>query len=108
MNQIKYILYARKSSEGEDKQVQSVEDQVTVMNEMAAKKGLKVILVLRESKSAKAPFQRPELTKMLAMIDKGEANGILCWQINRLSRNPAESGLIQQLLQDEKLQVIQT
>lgn len=108
MNQIKYVLYARKSSEGEDKQVQSVEDQVKVMTDLAKKKGFKVVEILRESKSAKAPFQRPELTKMLAMINKSEANGILCWQINRLSRNPAESGMIQQLLQDEKLQVIQT
>ena len=108
MSQIKYVLYARKSTESEDKQVQSIEDQVEVMLELAKKRGFKIVAKLRESKSAKAPFQRPEFTRMLAMIDRGEANGILCWQLNRLSRNPSESGLLQQMLQDEKILSIQT
>jgi site-specific DNA recombinase len=108
MNQIRYILYTRKSSESEDRQEQSIDDQITVMNELAKKLKLRIVDTLEESKSAKAPFQRPEFTKMLTMIENGEADGILCWQINRLSRNPAESGMIQQLLQDEKLLCIQT
>lgn len=108
MSQIKYVLYARKSTESEDKQVQSIEDQIAVMNEYAEKHGLRVVKKLRESRSAKAPHQRPEFTKLLAMIEDGEANGILCWQLNRLSRNPTESGMLQQLLQDEKILNIQT
>ncbi len=42
------------------------------------------------------------------MIEKGEIKGILVWQLNRISRNPAESGMIQQLLQDSKIQKIRT
>ena len=105
---IKYILYARKSTESEDRQVQSIEAQVEVMTKLAEQRGLRVVKVLKESKSAKTPFVRAEFTKMLGMIEQGQADGILCWQISRLSRNPYESGALQQLLQDEKIQSIQT
>lgn len=108
MDDINYILYARKSTESEDKQVQSIEDQVDVMLDLAARQGLKVIAVMRESRSAKAPFRRLEFDKMLATIKSGKANGILSWQLNRLSRNPAENGILQQMLQDEKIMAIQT
>lgn len=110
MNQqkVKYVLYARKSSEDDDKQIQSIEDQLTVLKKLAKEKDLKVVATLQEAKSAKAPFQRPEFNKMLKMIEKGEAQAILCWHINRLTRNPAEGGMIQQLLHDNKLQFIQT
>ena len=108
MSEIKYVLYARKSTESEDKQVQSIDDQLKLMTEYAQKHGLRIVQKLKESRSAKAPNRRPEFARMLEMIDNGEANGILCWQLNRLSRNPTESGLLQQLLQDEKLLNIQT
>lgn len=108
MQQLKYILYARKSTEGEDRQVQSIDAQLNVLTELADRFELNIVASFEESKSAKSPFQRPKFSKMIEMINQGKANGILCWQINRLSRNPAESGLIQQLLQDEKLLSIQT
>ncbi len=108
MENISYILYTRKSSESEDRQIQSVEDQVKIMTEFAEQRGLRIVKTLRESHSAKTPFLRPEFTKVLGMIESGQANGILCWQLNRLSRNPAESGILQQMLQDKKLLCIQT
>ena len=108
MSQIKYVLYARKSTESEDKQVQSIEDQINAMTEYAEKHGLRIVKKLRESRSAKTPNQRPEFEKMITMIEDGTADGIICWQLNRLSRNPTESGLLQQLLQDEKVLGIQT
>jgi site-specific DNA recombinase len=108
MKDIRYVLYVRRSSESEDKQVQSVDDQLAVMLDVAKKRGLKVVVKLKESKTAKAPFERPEFAKMLAMIERGEVDGILCWQINRLSRNPTENGILQQMLQDEKIRSIQT
>jgi site-specific DNA recombinase len=108
MKEIKYILYARKSTESDDRQVQSIESQVEDMKEIANRKGLNIVKVIEESKSAKAPFKRPGFNEMVEMIEDQKANGILTWSINRLSRNPAESGLIQQLLQDEKIMRIQT
>lgn len=107
-NKIKYILYARKSSEGDDRQVQSIDNQKEVLEKLADRLGLNIVERLEDSKSAKLPFQRKDFTKMLELIEKGKADGILCWQLNRLSRNPAESGLLQQMLQDEKIKSIQT
>ena len=37
--------------------------------------------------------------EMIKMIERGEADGIICWKINRLSRNPIDGGKIQWLLQ---------
>ncbi len=39
-------------------------------------------------------------------IEDGKIDGIICWKVDRLSRNPTDSGHIQQLLQDEKIQHI--
>ncbi len=105
---MKYFLYARKSSESEDRQIQSIDDQLTQLKELADKNGLTVKDVLSESKSAKQPGNRPVFNEMLSRIENGEADGILCWQINRLSRNPIDSGRIQWLLQNKVLKSIQT
>lgn len=104
----KYFVYARKSSECEDKQIQSIPDQVTKLKELAARLGLEIIEIFTEAKSARSPGIRPVFNDMLLRIGKREATGILCWQINRLARNPLESGRIQQMLQDGIIKSIQT
>ncbi len=105
---IKYFLYARKSSESEDRQVQSIEDQISRLKVLAQSLNLQVKAVLIESKSAKKPNSRAIFSDMLERIEKGEAQGILCWQINRLSRNPIDSGKISWMLQQGILRSIQT
>ena len=105
---IKYIIYARKSSESEDRQVQSIEDQITRLKELAKNLGLNVVDILSEAKSAKAPNKRAVFNEMMRRLEAGEANGILCWHIDRLSRNPVDSGNIHWLLQQSILQEIQT
>lgn len=105
---IKYFIYARKSSESEDRQVQSIEDQLNKLRELARDLGLDVVKVFTEAKSAKQPNNRPVFEDMLVQIEKGEAQGILCWQINRLSRNPVDSGKINWMLQQGIIKSIQT
>jgi len=105
---ITYFLYARKSSESEDRQVQSIEDQTNRLKELANSLGISIKEVLTEAKSAKKPNCRPIFTDMLERIEKGEAQGILCWQINRLSRNPVDSGTLGWMLQQGALKCIQT
>lgn len=107
-NKITYFLYARKSSESEDRQVQSIEDQVNRLKELANNLGISIKETLTEAKTAKKPNCRSVFTSMLSRIEKGEAQGILCWQINRLSRNPIDSGTISWMLQQGILQCIQT
>ncbi|MCL5432304.1 MAG: recombinase family protein [Patescibacteria group bacterium] len=105
---IRYFLYARKSSEDEDRQIQSIESQVTKLRELAQEDGLKIVKSYTEAKSAKAPGVREIFDEMIGRIEDGEADGILCWQINRLSRNPVDSGKISWLLQKNIIKSIQT
>ncbi|MFM2357882.1 MAG: hypothetical protein RJA61_619 [Candidatus Parcubacteria bacterium] len=106
--QNRYFLYVRKSSEGEDRQVQSIPDQIAQLMKLAKDSNLEIIETLEESKSAKSPGARPVFSKMLERIENGEANAILCWEINRLSRNPVDSGTIQWMLQQRILKSIRT
>jgi DNA invertase Pin-like site-specific DNA recombinase len=106
---LRYRLYARKSTDTEDKQVQSLGDQIKYMAEVAQREGLHIVGdPICESQSAKRPDVRPKFRALLEEVENGKIDGIVCWKLDRLSRNPADSGRIQQLLQDGKLQHIQT
>lgn len=59
MVQIKYCLYARKSTESDEMQALSIDSQIKEMTEIAERLGLYVVEVKRESHSAKASGQRP-------------------------------------------------
>ena len=107
-SKIKYFLYARKSSESEDRQVQSIDDQINRLKKFAQDLNLNIKKIYIEAKSAKKPNNRPIFEEMLQRIENNEAQGILCWQINRLSRNPIDSGKISWLLQQGVLKSIQT
>lgn len=103
---IKYFLYARKSSESEERQVASIESQVTELEKLSKQFGLEIVDKFYESKSAKAPNQRPVFSQMMEKIYKGEANGILCWKLDRLARNPVDGGTISWMLQNNVLRHI--
>ena len=105
---IKYFLYARKSSESEDRQVQSIDDQVNRLKQLAKDLNLHIVKIYTEAKSAKQPDNRPVFDEVLNKIKSGEAEGILCWQINRLSRNPIDSGNLSWMLQQGILKSIRT
>lgn len=107
-SKIKYFLYSRKSSESEDRQVQSIDDQINRLKKLASDLNLDVKKTYTEAKSAKKPNNRPIFDEMMQRIENGEASGILCWQINRLSRNPIDSGKLSWLLQQGILKSIQT
>ncbi len=82
----KYFLYARKSTESEDRQVMSIEQQILEVKEYAKKEDLNIVSEFTESMSAKKPG-RPIFNEMLALLEKGEADGILAWNPDRLARN---------------------
>jgi DNA invertase Pin-like site-specific DNA recombinase len=106
-NTIKYFLYARKSSEGEDRQVTSIEDQISEVSKLAENLNIEIVDIIEESKSAKEPG-RKEFNNMIKRIKKGEAKGVLCWKLNRLARNSIDGGNIIHLLQKNVIQHIQT
>ena len=99
---IKYCLYARKSSESEERQVLSIDSQVKEMLQLAEREGLEVVEMRRESHSAKATGQREVFNGLLNDIRLGKFNGLLTWAPDRLSRNAGDLGAIVDLM-DQKL-----
>ncbi len=104
---IRYFIYVRKSQEAEDRQAKSIEDQIIEIKLVAKRKGLKIVEIFSESKSAKEPG-RPIYSEMMKRIKKGEADGILCWKLNRLARNPVDGGEISWALQSNIIKHICT
>ena len=88
-----YFLYVRKSTDVEDKQVLSVAAQITELKEFAMRMGVYIVDVIIEKETAKKPG-RKKFNKMLERIETDEANGILAWMPDRLSRNSIDSGKI--------------
>ena len=101
-------IYARKSQESEDRQVQSLEDQLTALRALANREGLVVDREILEAQSAKEPGTRPEFERLMADVRSGKVDGILVWQINRLSRNMVDGGMVSHLLQTGRLRFIRT
>ena len=87
------FLYARKSTDVEDKQVLSIDAQINELREFASRDGINVVEELIEKQSAKSPG-RPVFNAMLARIEAGEADGILAWHPDRLARNSVDGGRI--------------
>ncbi|MBU1811076.1 MAG: recombinase family protein [Candidatus Omnitrophica bacterium] len=104
---IRYFLYARKSSENEDKQVASVPSQIEELKKLSHEMKLNIVETFTEEKSAKAPG-RPVFSQMIEDIHKGRAEGIICWKLDRLARNPIDGGTISWMLQQSIIQHIQT
>lgn len=104
---LKYFVYARKSSESEDRQVASIASQIDELKAIVKREGLKIVETFTEEKSAKAPG-RPIFTRMIERIHAGEAQGIICWKLDRLARNPVDGGTISWMLQQGVIQHIQT
>lgn len=104
----RYFIYARKSTEDKDKQVASISSQVDELMKLADRNGCEVLKVFQESKSAKAPDVRVEFYKMLDLIKQNKADGILCWKLDRLARNPVDGGKINWMLQNSDIKCIKT
>lgn len=104
---MRYLIYCRKSTDTEDKQVLSLESQENELQRLAEAHGLKVVGVLREAMSAKSEG-RPVFNRMLKMLASGKADGILCWKLDRLARNFIDGGKIIDLLQKSAIQEIRT
>ena len=103
-----YLLYARKSTESEDKQVASIDNQLDVLYKLSQEKQLNILSTFVENKSAKKPG-REEFNKLLRTIEqRDDIKGIICWKLNRLSRNPQDSGIVRQLLYDGRITEIIT
>jgi DNA invertase Pin-like site-specific DNA recombinase len=105
---IKYVLYARKSTESEERQVLSIDSQVKEMLQLAEKDNLEIVDIRREAHSAKDSGQRPVFKEILNDIRSGRYTGILTWAPDRLSRNAGDLGSLVDLMDQQLLLEIRT
>jgi len=105
---IKYCLYARKSTEAEDRQALSIESQIKEMLALAEREGLDIVEIKRESHSSKEVGQREIFNQMVKEIREAKYNGILTWAPDRLSRNAGDLGSIVDLMDQRLLIEIRT
>ena len=91
---MKYIIYCRKSTESEDRQVLSIDSQETELLAMAKANDWYISNTYKESKTAKEPG-RPVFNEMLSFIEKSKDDYcILAWNLDRLARNTMDGGMI--------------
>jgi len=105
---LKYCLYARKSTESDERQALSIDSQVKEMLQIAEKEGLDILDIRKESKSAKDSGNRPIFKELLGDISQEKFNAILTWAPDRLSRNAGDLGSLVDLMDEKKLISIRT
>ncbi len=103
-----YCLYARKSSESDERQAMSIDSQIKEMQTLASRESLFIKEIREESHSAKASSARPIFNQLIIDIEQGEFTGILTWAPDRLSRNAGDLGKLVDLMDQEKLHQIKT
>ena len=106
--QIRYCLYARKSSESDERQAMSIESQINEMKTLAEREGYFIKEIRQESHSAKSSGLRPVFNQLLIDIRAGEFDAILTWAPDRLSRNAGDLGTLVDLMDQGKLRMIKT
>ena len=105
---VKYCLYARKSSEDDEKQALSIDSQIKEMLQLAQRDGLEIVEIKKESHSAKASGLRPVFNELINDLRADKFDGILAWAPDRLSRNAGDLGSVVDLMDQGKLKEIRT
>jgi site-specific DNA recombinase len=106
--QLDYCLYARKSSEQDERQAMSIESQIKEMKDLAEKESILIKEVRTESYSAKISGTRPVFGQIIDDIKQGYFNSLLTWAPDRLSRNAGDLGTLIDLMDAKKLLSIRT
>lgn len=94
---LRYVLYARKSTEDEGSQINSIEDQIRVCQDYARNHNLRIVKIIREERSAKKFNNRPKFSKMLAEFPK-KYDGIIAYHPDRIARNMRDAGIVIDML----------
>jgi site-specific DNA recombinase len=85
--------YCRKSSDTEDKQVQSIETQERELNDFSTRMGLNVALAWKEEKSA-FKVGRDTFAEVIKAINTRQINALIVIHPNRIARNPIDGAVI--------------
>ena len=99
----KYFLYARKSTDDEERQVKSIEDQLAELTEYANHNDIIIAGKFIESKTAKKPGREIFNQMIEKVYASDEPVGILAWHPDRLARNSIDGGQIIYLIDIGKI-----
>ncbi len=102
-----YVVYARRSSDSDDKQVLSIDSQLDELRRFAAARGLRIDDEFTESASARSPG-RPIFSEIMKRLRTGSVKGILVWSLDRLARNMVDGGALIYVLSEGRLAEIIT
>lgn len=105
---VRYCLYARKSTESEERQILSIDSQVKEMLQLADREGLDIAIIKCESRSAKETGKCPIFNEIIDDVKQGKYNGILTWAPDRISRNAGDLGQVVDLMDAGILKEIRT
>jgi DNA invertase Pin-like site-specific DNA recombinase len=105
----RYVIYLRKSTDDEAKQIRSLEDQRAECLELARRLDIEVDEkdILEESASAKISGNRPIFQSMIEGFKTGKYHGLISWSPDRISRNMKEAGEIIEMIDHEQIQDLQ-
>ena len=101
-NSIRYFAYVRKSTEGKERQALSIDSQKDQINQLFP--GLDIVEIIEERRSAFLPYNRPAFAKMIKRIKQGEAQGIVSWHPDRLSRNEIDGATLTYMIRKGQIQ----
>lgn len=104
ITKLRYVLYARKSTDDPKRQLRSVRDQIDECKLLAERSGIRIVKVLKEEKSAKMPGKRKVFAQMMRDIKAGKYNAVLAWDPSRLARNMIEGSDILNLADNGTIQ----
>lgn len=105
---LRYCLYARKSTEEDERQALSIDSQINEMIQLSQRDNLTIIDIKKESHSAKSSGGRPVFNELLNDIKLGKFNAILTWAPDRVSRNAGDLGSVVDLMDQGLLKEIRT
>lgn len=106
-----YIMYLRKSQMDRDFEDVSVEETLKrherTLTDFCKSHKLQVDVVLKEVVSGESLAGRPMAMKLLELVNTGEYDGVVCMDIDRISRGSSmDSGYITQVLQVNDCKII--
>ena len=107
----RYLEYLRKSRMDTDYEEVSVEETLSrhrqILDKFCKEKRLNVVEVLEEVVSGESLASRPQMMRLLELVNTGMYNGVVCMDIERLSRGSSmESGYIMQVFQTNDCKII--
>lgn len=95
---MRYFHYCRKSTDDDEHQILSLESQEREnLRRFESQPDIEIIEKIEESQSAKHPG-RPLFNAMLDRIERGEADGVIAWDPDRIARNSIDGGRVIYLL----------